>query len=171
MEVFRNNGVLEISEIDPFLAELLRQIPVSTHPESVPAAEQRLFSPPAGPNEKELCAEWKIYVEPELRRLFRTATETVESDLRQLGKNEKSFANSRLRIPQEHSEAWLNALNQARLAIAAKYDFTEAELCDHYRSPIGSRRDLSLFKVNFYGFLQEFILREMECGTPSAPGE
>jgi hypothetical protein len=35
-------------------------------------------------------------------------------------------------------------------------------LCDHYRSPLGSRRDLSLFQVNFYGFLQEFILREME---------
>ena len=78
MEVFRNNGTLEISEIDPFLAELLRQIPASTNPESVPAAEQRLFSPPAEPNEKELCAEWKIYVEPELRRLFQSATETVE---------------------------------------------------------------------------------------------
>ena len=30
------------------------------------------------------------------------------------------------------------------------------------RRPLGSRRDLSLFQVNFYGFLQEFILREME---------
>jgi hypothetical protein len=51
------------------------------------------------------------------------------------------------------------------LVIAAKYDFTEGELCDHYRSPIGSRRDLSLFQVNFYGFLQEFILREIiGCG-------
>ncbi|MEO8044165.1 MAG: DUF2017 family protein [Spartobacteria bacterium] len=169
MEVSRNNGSLEISEIDPFLAELLRQIPVSTHPDSVPAAEQRLYSPPAEPNDKEFCAEWKIYVEPELRRIFQTATETVESDLQQLAENEKPFANSTLRIPHEHSEAWLNALNQARLALAAKFDFTESELCDHYRSPIGSRRDLSLFQVNFYGFLQEFILREMECDAGAAP--
>jgi hypothetical protein len=29
---------------------------------------------------------------------------------------------------------------------------------------LGSRRDLSLFQVNFYGFLQELILREMEEG-------
>ena len=163
MEIFRNNGTLEISEIDPFLAELLRQIPVSANPEAVPAAEQRLYSAPAGPNEKELCAEWKVYVEPELRRLFRSATETVASDLEQLAEQGKPFANGNLRIPLEHSDAWLNALNQARLAIAAKYDFSEAELCDYYRSPIGSRRDLSLFQVNFYGFLQEFILREMEC--------
>jgi hypothetical protein len=45
--------------------------------------------------------------------------------------------------------------------IAEKNKFSEEELNDHDRSPIGSRRDLSLFQVNFYGFLQEFILREM----------
>ena len=163
MEVIRNNGALEISEIDPFLAELLRQIPASANPEAVPAAEQRLYSAPAGPDENEFCQEWKVYVEPELRLLFQSATETVAADLEQLVEKEKPFANGTLRIPQEHSDAWLNALNQARLAIAAKYDFTEAELCDYYRSPIGSRRDLSLFQVNFYGFLQEFILREIEC--------
>ena len=171
MDFHGRNGTLEITEIDPFLAELLRQIPASTNPESVPAAEQRLFSAPAGPAEKEFCAEWKIYVEPELRRLFQSATETVAEDLRQLGDNEKPFDNCTLRIPREHSDAWLNALNQARLALSAKFDFTEAELSDHYRSPIGSRRDLSLFQVNFYGFLQEFILREMECGGIVPPNE
>src|ERR1043166_4273698 len=103
MEIFRNNGTIEISEIDPFLAELLRQIPVSANPEAVPAAEQRLYSAPAGPNEKELCAEWKVYVEPELRRLFRSATETVASDLEQLAEQGKPFANRNLRIPLEHS--------------------------------------------------------------------
>lgn len=168
MEVFRQNGTLEISEIDPFLAELLRQIPASTSPDAAPAAERRLFSAPCRPNEKEFCAEWKLYVEPELRRLFRSATETVAADLQQLGEPDKPFANSKLSIPHAHSDAWLNALNQARLALAAKYDFTEEELCDHYRSPIGSRRDLSLFQVNFYGFLQEFILREIGCsGSPA----
>ena len=49
MEVSRNNGALEITEIDPFLAELLRQIPGSTSTEGSPAAAQRIFSPPAGP--------------------------------------------------------------------------------------------------------------------------
>lgn len=175
MEVFRHNGSLEISEIDPFLAELLRQIPSSAKTDSAPAAEQRLFCAPADPKKhEELCAEWKLYVEPELRRIFESATETVARDLEQLGENEKPFANSTLRIPVANSEAWLNALNQARLALAAKFDFSEAELSDHYRSPIGSRRDLSLFQVNFYGFLQEFILRELECGNApesAAPNE
>ena len=162
MEFRRQAETLEISELDPFLAELLRQIPESTKPDGTAAAERRLFSLPAEPNEKELCAEWKLYVEPELRRLFRTATETVAADLEALNGQTKSFANCTLHIPTKNAEAWLSALNQARLVIASKFAFTEAELCDHYRSPIGSRRDLSLFQVNFYGFLQEFILRELE---------
>ena len=121
MEICRRNDEIEISELDPFLAELLRQIPASTNPEGVPAAEERIFSPPTNGKETEICAEWKLYVEPELRRLFQTATETVAADLEQLNGNEKKFANRTLRIPSKHADAWLNALNQARLVIAAKY--------------------------------------------------
>ena len=161
MEIRRRNAHIEISELDPFLVELLRQIPASADPGGVTAAEQRLFSSPTTRNESEMCAEWKTYVEPELRRLFQTATQTVAQDLQQLNGNEKLIANRTLRIPSKHADAWLSALNQARLVIAAKNNFTETELNDHCRSPIGSRRDLSLFQVNFYGFLQEFILREL----------
>ena len=163
MEIRRQGDVLELSELDPFLAELLRQIPDSTNPEGVQSAEERLFAAPADLKEEEMCAEWKLYVQPELQRLFRSSTETVAGDLRPLNGSSKPFANCSLRIPVKHADAWLNALNQARLVIAAKYGFTEAELSDHYRSPIGSRRDLSLFQVNFYGFLQEFILQELHA--------
>jgi uncharacterized protein DUF2017 len=164
MEFRRDKDCLEISELDPFLAELLRQIPESTNTEGAESAQQRIFSSPAAASQREICAEWKLYVEPELRRLFRSATETVAADLQQLNGCTKPFANCTLRIPTGNAEAWLNALNQARLVIAAKYNFTDGELCDHYRSPIGSRRDLGLFQVNFYGFLQEFILQELAGG-------
>lgn len=163
MDICRRKNGLEISQLDPFLAELLRQIPASTSVDNCSAAQHRLFSSPA--SESQICSEWKLYVLPELQRLFRSATETVAADLEQLNGNEKPFANRSLFIPAKHADAWLNALNQARLAIAARNDFSEGELGDNYRSPIGSRRDLSLFQVNFYGFLQEFILRELlGCG-------
>jgi hypothetical protein len=167
MEICRRNDFLEVREIDPFLAELLRQVPESAQPKDCPAAEERLFSAPAA-EEKDFCAEWKLYVMPELRRLFQSATETVRQDLEQLQCTEKPFANCTLRIPLAHADAWLSALNQARLAIAASYEFTERDLCDHYRSPLGSRRDLGLFQVNFYGFLQEFILREISGSDDEA---
>lgn len=168
MEIRRQADVLEISELDPFLAELLRQIPESANAEGVAAAEERLFSLPGDRSDTNLCAEWKLYVEPELRRLFRSATETVSEDLKMLNGSATPFANCTLRIPTKNAEAWLSALNQARLVIASKFAFTEGELSDHYRSPIGSRRDLSLFQVNFYGFLQEFILHEMQAGSADA---
>jgi hypothetical protein len=169
MEICRRGDVIEISDLDPFLAELLRQIPASTNTDDSPAAQQRLFTPPANANEKEFCKEWKIYVEPELRRLFQSAIETIAEDLRQLNGKEKSVQNCTLRIPTPHADAWLNGLNQARLAIAARCNFTDGELGDHYRSPIGSRRDLSLFQVNFYGFLQEFIVREINESGKDRP--
>ena len=168
MEICRRKDGIEISELDPFLAELLRQIPASANPEGVAAAEERLFSPPTNGKETEICAEWKIYVEPELRRLFQTATQTVATDLEQLSGNDKKLANHTLHISTKHADAWLSALNQARLVIAAKYNFTDGELGDHLRSPIGSRRDLSLFQVNFYGFLQEFILQALN-GSETLP--
>ena len=160
MEICREGEALQISGLDPFLAELLRQIPASANTEGAPEAEARLFTQPS--IEKEICAEWKSYVEPGLRRLFRNATETVAADLEQLNGNEKSLHNRTLKIPFEHADAWLNALNQARLVIATNYEFSDEELNDHDRSPIGSRRDLGLFQINFYGFLQEFILRETQ---------
>ncbi len=168
MEIRRQGETLEISELDPFLAELLRQIPESTNREGTEAAAQRIFSLPADVSQSDLCKEWKLYVEPELRLLFESATETVASDLQALNGKSKPFANCTLRIPIKNVDAWLNALNQARLVIASQYGFTEGELSDHYRSPIGSRRDLSLFQVNFYGFLQEFILHETEGGSSNA---
>ena len=167
MEICRQGNELKMSDLDPFLAELLRQIPTCASSEGAPAVEARLFSPPS--SEKEICAEWKSYVEPELRRLFRSAAETVTADLAQLNGNEKSLRNCMLRIPVDHADDWLNALNQARLAIAAKYEFSERELNDHNRSPTGSRRDLGLFQVNFYGFLQEFILREISGYAEAEP--
>ncbi|MEP7014955.1 MAG: DUF2017 family protein [Verrucomicrobiota bacterium] len=163
MDICRRDGAVEISDLDPFLAELLRQIPTSADPEGIPAVEQRLFSAPADSSENEVCKEWKLYVEPELRRLFQSATETVGEDLKQLCGKEKSFANRTLHIPTQHMDAWLNALNQARLALAAKHNFTDTELGDHNRSPVGSRRDLSLFQINFYGFIQEFLLRDLDA--------
>src|SRR5262245_15341285 len=81
MEIRRRKNQIEISELDPFLAELLREIPASTNPEGAPAAEERIFSSPTNGTEPELRSEWKMYVGPELRSLFKHATPIVIRDL------------------------------------------------------------------------------------------
>ncbi len=78
---------------------------------------------PRRPLSAKCARNGKLYVEPELRRLFQTATETVGVDLQQLNGCTKPFANCTLRIPTKNADAWLNALNQARLVIAAQIQF------------------------------------------------
>jgi hypothetical protein len=61
-------------------------------------------------------------------------------------------------IPGTHLEAWLNALNQARLVIVEESNFSEADL-DHREPPdLDTRRGLSLLKIHFYGHLQELLV-------------
>ena len=43
MEIRRRKNQIEISEIDPFLAELFRQIPASTNPDGASVAEERIY--------------------------------------------------------------------------------------------------------------------------------
>ena len=100
------------SELDQFLAELLRQIPESTNTEGVENAELRIFSSPAAASEKEICAEggctWNrncgvSFVRPRNGRGRLAAAEREHA----------TFANATLAHPHENAEAWLNALNQA----------------------------------------------------------
>jgi hypothetical protein len=150
---------VELSRIDPFVAEMLRRIGPSTDPGGSTAAEERLFSSPSGGGQPEFDEEWKSYVEPDLRELFRTAVERVEGDLAPLMSETVGFPAS-LRIPVAHLNDWINALNQARLSLAARYDVTEEDM--EAEVPMeGDDRALTLLLIHFFGYLQECFLREI----------
>lgn len=125
-----------------------------------PAVQSRLFCQPSGGREPEFERDWKEYVEPDLRDIFKSAQEIVEGDLKDFDPNEAGDS-STLRIPIKHLEAWVHALNQARLALSARYDFTEEDM----EKPVslgGDARGLALFQVHFYGFVQECFLQQLD---------
>jgi hypothetical protein len=68
----------------------------------------------------------------------------------------------RLVVPRGHSDAWLNALNQARLILATKFNFSDRELSLHEAPKWFSRRDLVLQQINFYAEIQERIIDATE---------
>jgi hypothetical protein len=76
---------------------------------------------------------------------------------------------SRLVILCAHGEAWLNALNQARLILATKFEFSDEELSLHEVPRSFSRRDLVLLQINFYAAIQERIIDTLE-GCTDADG-
>src|SRR6267378_3329470 len=74
MEFRRHEDCLEISELDPFLAELLRQIPESCNVEGVETAQQRIFSAPAPAAEAESCAACFNRPPKRWRRIWSSST-------------------------------------------------------------------------------------------------
>jgi hypothetical protein len=136
---------------------MLHQIAVSGEDED-PDAQARLFSSPSDGTELEMEEDWREYVQPELRQLFQSAREVVRGDLEDFPPDPVSDAMS-LRLPVSHLESWLSALNQARLALAARHHVTELDMDHVPRS--GDSRALALFQIHLYGLLQEWFLREM----------
>jgi hypothetical protein len=149
-----------LEEIDGMILELLRQIPASADPSGSAAAAERLYPSLTGGRDPEADEDWREYVEPDLRELFLDAVSVVQEDLSQLAAEDSDGAHS-LRVPVKHLEAWIHALKQARLALAARHGFTERELEREIPSE-GGASALALFQIHFYGLLQEFFLRQLE---------
>lgn len=145
-----------LEEIDGFISDLLRKIPANADPSGSDAALARLFPSPTNGEEPGIDTDWRELIEPELRELFLDATGIVQDDLKNLTPN-----SSTLRIPVKHLDGWIHALNQARLSLAARHEFSDKEL--EREIPLeGTERAFALFQIHFYGLLQEFFLRQLD---------
>lgn len=142
----------ELRDIHPLFVSLLTELPkvASRHKK----AQARLYPDPiGGEDHTEFRRDWKEHVRPELERLFASSREIVARDLSALGGN-----GTKLVIPSGHLEAWLNALNQARLVIVEESNFSEADL-DHREPPdLATRRGMALLKMHFFAHLQELLV-------------
>jgi hypothetical protein len=159
VEVTRTGEGLRLARLDLFFVELLRQIPVSAEPGDSDAARERLY--PGVTDDSRANEDWRAYVHPELKEFFTTSTETVREDLENFEQLDEGNDNWSFEIPEDHFDQWLNVLNQARLALAARFEFQEKEMSQNGPRTIETVRDLSLFQVHFYGFLQECLLQDL----------
>ncbi len=153
-------GRLGFTHIPPVAADLLRLIPRWTDHESE-AAEARLFpNPSSEPGEDTLRDDWKAFVQPELHVLFQDARQIVEADLRAMKEDEEgSFF---LEFPLKHAEAWVSALNQARLALAAQHGLEEREMDREEPVEVFNARDLALLQIDFYAGLQIWFVEILD---------
>ncbi len=155
-----DQNYMELAEMDFLCCQFILQIVPSASATDDPAIQHRLFCQPTGGREPEFERDWKEYVEPDLQNIFKSAQEIVEGDLKKFVPAD-SDESATLRIPVKNLEAWIHTLNQARLAISARNDFTEEDM-ERPVSLAGDARGLALFQVHFYGFVQECFLQQLE---------
>lgn len=155
---------LEVSGIGFVESALLWRLAAAADPSGSPAAEQRLASSPSGGAEPGIDEDWEEHVLPELKVLFSSAVDLVRLDV--VHSWIAPGTDASLRIPVRHVEAWLLALNQARLALAARNNLTETEMEQRPPDDLQPGTVAHLF-VDFFGHLQQLLLE----ATESAPNE
>ena len=150
-----SSDAFELCDIHPLFAELLAELPraAARHDN----ARARIYPDPFQSSDSPVDGsdDWREHVHPELERLFAASRETVSADL---GSARGGPAPNRCLIPRAHIDAWLNALNQARLVIVEENKFGERELSGVEQPDLATRRGLSLLKVHFYAHLQELLV-------------
>lgn len=148
------SGSWELRDIHPLFAELLIDLPKAAARHK--KAQARLYPDPCGPETgPALRRDWKEHVRPELERLFASSREIVARDVSLLG---AKGGGTTLVIPPENLDAWLNALNQARLVIVEENRFGESDLDRGETPDLATRRGIALLKVHFYAHLQELLV-------------
>jgi uncharacterized protein DUF2017 len=146
------DGSLVVGQIPPLLDSVLRELPALLGPEQPEAAKRRLFPDPGG--DPEAVAEWRRTQHPELFALLADARSVVERDLASLTPGPDG---SRLTIPAAHANAWISALNAARLALGAVHEVTAADM-ESEAEPSLDERGWAILRIHLYAWLQETLI-------------
>jgi hypothetical protein len=170
MELTTNDdGTWSMDWLNELERLMLQRIPEAADPTGNPGAERRLFpeSPlgmPALRDEDEgVVADWKEFVEPELRMQFRKALDVVREDLGRIEKRtRKSLRFHSLTIPKSHADHWCSALNQARIVLHERFglpDFEEAIPEPEGKDDAGREGQwLAMLQSEIYGGIMEFLV-------------
>lgn len=162
MEISRPNETsILLAGIDPLLADFLRRITRSADPGDNEAAQARIFSQPThDPREERFAEDWQDYVEPELAKLFQSALEIIDGDLKKM-RSEMGTGQAAVSIPSDHLESWIHGLNQARLVLTERHQLHEKDL-ERTRASASDPRSMLLLQLHFYAELQFLFLGLLE---------
>ena len=145
------------SEMDDFMADALRKIPVSAG-----ACEDeviaRIFPLLTDGADDDADEDWREHVVPGLNELFQSHLDVVSLDLTRM---QTDGDVSTLAFPTTHARAWMHALNQARLALGALHDVTEDDMEGRAKNR-GIEKAYALFQIEIYGFILSLMLHHAE---------
>ncbi len=151
---------IELVEIEPIEAELLRKVPSVCDSGGDSRSETRLFSSPADTSERQFLNDWDEYVRPGLRHLFLSARNTVKA-----GSGKPVGSSWPPRSAHCSACAWRRLAERPEsgpIDPCHQVQFHRRELSMHEAPKWFSRRDLVLQQINFYAEIQERIIDAIE---------
>jgi hypothetical protein len=166
MWVARVDEGYAFGELTPACVETLKGVPMLLE-SADPRVRERLL--PDTCDDAEAEAQWRRHAVPELERLFLSRAQLVRRDLaglRKLGKTQ----NHVLLIPDSHANAWLAALNAARLALFVLNDLTAAHLEPEGFASASPKQQEAMLRIHLLAELQSVLLGDFEVddGGPFA---
>jgi hypothetical protein len=153
-----DSGAIVLSSVDEPILDLLQRIVPSADPGGDRNALDRLYSSPTAGADPDFDDEWRDLVGSGLREEFASAQDVVLRDLAAIT-NVPGMDGQEIRIAADHLDAWVNTLNQARLALAARHNFTDRDI---ESGPTENHpHAFPLLQIHIYGILQERFIHEL----------
>lgn len=163
------DGSYRITGIPFGLALWLVELPGLIGQDLPPEVRARLYPPPG--SDEQMQVEWERLMVPELFALLASSRDVVLKDLAplrsRLRKAEELFEDGELTIAPEHVNAWISALNAARLALGAQFEVTAEDMAEG-REPVKfDAREAAIAKIDVYAWMQGTLIH----GTFPPPEE
>lgn len=162
--VRREDGSAAIEGLFPLHVAALVEIPeLLEKPDG--DVRRRLFPDPS--DEAKQKEDWDRLVRPELFALLASARDVLLRDLKglELAEPMEGVPRWNVTIPAQHVNAWISALNAARLALGAQHDVeTEKDLRPELEEKDGrievDEKTLAVIKINVLADIQAMLILE-----------
>lgn len=154
------DGSVSIAGLQPAFVAALVDLPQVLQDDGNEKVRRRLYPEPS--EDRAQQEEWSRLVRPELFALVASSREIVTKDLARLRRARGRQAVWNLKIPSRHVNAWLSALQAARLALGARHDIGEAEM-EGRTTDLDETRQLALVKIHILAWIQELLVEAMEA--------
>lgn len=169
-----DDGSLRLGDLAPWFVSVLLEIPDLLEPDQPDEVLDRLYPEPS--EDEAQIEEWKKYVHPDLFSLIASAREIVVKDLASLEPADTSMPLGMwaMRVPAEHVNGWISALNAARLAIGAAHSIEEQDMNEEDLSDDSwDDRRMAVAKIHLLGWLQQMIIEDVspppdDAGIPDS---
>lgn len=142
----------------PSSVETLKGVPMLIESED-PRVRERLL--PETSEDAEAEEHWRRHAVPELERLFQSRAQLVRRDLAGLRPMPDS-KNQLLLIPDAHQNAWLAALNAARLALYVLNDLTADAMEPENFGAATAKQQEALLRIHLLAEIQSVLLGDFD---------